>query len=143
MTSFLGPDGRAADLDGAALAKVGRVVIAAAVVLNNIIDAVAVLVLTLLVIPLPEVEDGLESRDYVVAAVVYVVVAAIVGVIVGVRGQRPLRRWLASGSSGPALRREVLRPPLRLFWLRLGCGSAPGSRSACSRRATTRSVRCG
>lgn len=119
--SFLSPDGRAADLDGAALAKVGRIVIALAVVFNNVVGAVAVLVLALLVIPLPRIDDGVRPRDYVVAAVVYVIVAATIGVFVGVRGQRPLRSWLASGRpSDPALRREVLQAPLRLFWLQFG-----------------------
>ena len=119
VRSFLRADGRAEDLDGPALAAVGRTVIAVAVVGNNVVGAIAVLVLTLLVIPLPDAGDVARS-GYVVAALAYVLVAVGFGVVVGVRGQAPLRRWLASEApSDPALRAEVLRAPLRLFWLQL------------------------
>jgi adenylate cyclase len=119
VRSFLRADGRAADLGGPALATVGRTVIALAVVGNNVVGAIAVLVLTLLVIPLPDAGDVARS-GYVVAALVYVLVAVGFGVVVGVRGQRPLRRWLASDApSDPAIRAEVLQAPLRLFWLQL------------------------
>jgi adenylate cyclase len=117
--SFLSADGRAEDLDGPALAAVGRTVIAVAVVGTNVVGAIAVLVLTLLVIPLPDAGDVGRS-GYVIAALVYVLVAVGFGVVVGVRGQTPLRRWLASEApSDPGLRAEVLRAPLRLFWLQL------------------------
>jgi len=119
VRSFLRADGRAEELDGPALAEVGRTVIALAVVGNNVVGAIAVLVLTLFVIPLPDAGDVARS-GYVVAAVAYVLVAVGFGVVVGVRGQRPLRQWLASDApSDPAIRAEVLRAPLRLFWLQL------------------------
>ena len=89
--SFLSADGRAEDLDGPALAAVGRTVIAVAVVGTNVVGAIAVLVLTLLVIPLPDAGDVARS-GYVVAALVYVLVAVGFGVVVGVRGQAPLRQ---------------------------------------------------
>jgi adenylate cyclase len=98
----------------------GRVVIALAVVATNVVGAIAVLVLTLLVIPLPDVDDEFARSGYVLAAVGYVLVAVGVGVVVGVRGQRPITEWLASGDpSTPALRADVLGAPLRLFWLQL------------------------
>lgn len=119
LRSFFSADGRAADLDGPELAAVGRTVIAMAVVATNVGGAVAVLVLTLLVIPLPQA-DEVASSGYVLAALVYVLVAVPVGVVVGVRGQAPIRNWLASGEpSHPELRAGVLRAPLRLFWLQL------------------------
>jgi adenylate cyclase len=117
LRSFLSADGRAADLDGPALAAVGRWVIALAVVVTNVGGAVAVLVLTLLVIPLPSGNVAALS-SYVLAAGIYVVIAVTVGVVVGVRGQAPLMNWLATGGpSTPALRARVLQAPLRLFWL--------------------------
>jgi len=117
--SFLRADGRADDLEGPALAAVGRTVIAVAVVANNVVGAIAVLVLTLLVIPLPDT-GGVARSGYVVAALGYVLVAVVFGVVVGVRGQAPLRKWLASNApSDRSLRAEVLRAPLRLFWLQL------------------------
>lgn len=119
LRSFLSPDGRAEDLDGPSLAAVSRVVIALAVVSTNAVGAVAVLVLTLLVIPLPNSGEVARS-GYVVAAGVYVVVAVTIGVVVGVRGQAPLTNWLSSGGPPtPALRSAVLRTPRRLFWLQL------------------------
>jgi adenylate cyclase len=119
LRSFLSTDGRAADLDGPELAAVGRRVIALAVVVTNVGGAVAVLVLTLLVIPLPR-GNAAALSSYVLAAVVYVVVAVAVGVVVGVRSQAPLMNWLAvGGPSTPALRARVLNAPLRLFWLQL------------------------
>jgi len=120
LRSFLTADGRAEHLDGPTLAEVGRAVIALAVVGGNVLGAVAVLVLTLLVIPLPNVGGHSAQWGYVLAAVAYVLVAATFGLVVGLRGQAPLTKWLASGApSTPALRAEVLRTPLRLFWLQL------------------------
>jgi len=119
LRSFLSADGRAEGLDGPTLAAVGRTVIALAVVVTNVGGAVAVLVLTLIVIPLPQGNVAALS-SYVFAAVIYVVVAVTVGVAVGVRGQAPLTRWLAAGGpSTAALRASVLEAPLRLFWLQL------------------------
>jgi adenylate cyclase len=119
LKSFLSADGRAADLDGPTLAAVGRWVIALAVVVTNMGGAVAVLVLTLLVIPLPRGNVAALS-SYVLAAGIYVVIAVTVGVVVGVRGEAPLMQWLATGGpSTPALRAKVLQAPLRLFWLQL------------------------
>jgi adenylate cyclase len=119
LRSFLSADGRATDLDGPALAAVGRWVIALAVVVTNVGGAAAVLMLTLLVIPLPRSNVAALS-SYVLAAAIYVVIAVTVGVAVGVRGQAPLMNWLATGGpSTPALRGRVLQAPLRLFWLQL------------------------
>ena len=58
LRSFLTPDGRAADLAGHELAAVSRAVIAVAVVGNNVVGAVAVLVLTLLA---PGFEKGQQG----------------------------------------------------------------------------------
>ena len=119
LRSYLSPDARAEDLDGAALAALSRVVIQLAVVLNNVVGAVVVVVLALLVIPLPQ-EHSVAPINYVMAAAAYLLVAVPIGVVVGVRGQAALMRWLASGRpSTPPLRAGVLRAPLRLFWLQL------------------------
>ena len=83
-------------------------------VMALLVGAVAVLVLTLLVIPLPNSGEVARS-GYVVAAGVYVVVAVTIGVVVGVRGQAPLTNWLSSGGPPtPALRSAVLRTPHRV-----------------------------
>lgn len=124
LRTFLHADARGEKLDGSVFADLARGVVAAAVVLTNVIGAVVVLVLTLVVIPLPAAED-VDRWPYVLAAVAYVLVAVPVGVVVGSRQPvRLMRPWLEGGGSPtPEIRATVLGLPLRLFWLQVALWS--------------------
>ncbi|MEV4647788.1 adenylate/guanylate cyclase domain-containing protein [Saccharopolyspora sp. NPDC049357] len=119
LPAFLRADVRLEDAEGRVLSDLTQVVVAAVVVLANLIGTVVVLALNLVVIPLPP--DGMLSNGfYILAAAAYLLFAALIGVVAGIRGQRGLNRWLASGGPATAqLRAAVLRLPLRVFWLQV------------------------
>lgn len=101
-------------------AGVIRALIALVVVTTNVVGSVVVVALTLLVIPLPGGRE-ISSVGYMVAAAIYTAVAVPVGVILGIRWQRPITNWLRSGGPAtPRVRKQILRLPLTVFWLQLG-----------------------
>lgn len=119
LPAFLRAAPQCEGLQGKVLADLTRVVVAAVVVLANLIGTIAVLTLNLVIIPLPQ-ERMLSHGFYILAAATYLFFAALIGVIVGIRGQRGLNHWLVAG--GPRtdlLRASVLRLPLRVFWLQV------------------------
>ena len=137
LRTYLSPDARAEGLDGASLARLSRVVIQLAVVITNVVGAVVVVVLALLVIPLPD-GGGVAPINYITAAAAYLLVAVPIGVIVGVRGQAALVKWLESGRpSNPQIRAGVLRAPLRLFWLQLWLWFGAAVAGSCALKYST------
>lgn len=105
------------DLPGAALWRLGRIAVAAAIVATNLVGAAAILILATLVIPMPGVADISHVRAVtVVAAGIYVVFAVPAGMVLGIRGLFRLRDWLiAERDATFAETRVVLRAPARLF----------------------------
>lgn len=119
LPAFLRADAGSDAIDGRTMATLARWVLAAATVSANLVGAVMVVVLTIVVIPLPEGRD-IPPGWYVAAAAAYVLIAVVVGVVVGVRGQRVIGQWLAEGGPSDAgVRSSILRLPTRLFWLQL------------------------
>jgi adenylate cyclase len=104
-------------LPGYSLWRVGRLVGTALIVVTNMIGAVAAVVFTAIVVPVPPgASPGHGKLFNAIAAAVYVAVATPAGVLVGTSWLRPLRDWLVQ--ERPATAREqriVLRAPLRLF----------------------------
>jgi adenylate cyclase len=86
-------------------------------VTTNLVGAVTVVVLSLFVVPLPRVAHLEHVRVLnTVAAAIYVAVAVPLGALIGTRGLFHLRDWLNNdGPATEAVRRSVLRAPLRLF----------------------------
>jgi len=108
-------------LSGATVWRLGRIVVAAAIVVTNLVGAAAVVLMGTLVIPTPAVPhlDHVRALN-VVAALVYVAVAVPIGMTLGIRGLFRLRDWLVA--ERPATAREqrlVLRAPTRLFVLQM------------------------
>lgn len=120
----------ASGLNGRTLWRIGRVVVAAAIVGVNLLGALAVVLIAAFVVPLPSVADQGHVRavNFAVAAA-YVVVAVAVGVTVGVRRQRLGQRWLREDRPAtPEEQRRILRMPAQLFvlqvalwWLAAAC----------------------
>jgi adenylate cyclase len=105
------------ELSGAALWRAGRIILTAVIVAINLTGVLAVLVISLAVVPLP-VETHLHRLHVVTfpTAIGYIVLAVPIGALVGTRRLFELRHWLESGApAGPRQRRLVLRAPLRLF----------------------------
>jgi adenylate cyclase len=107
----------AGSVSGGDLWRVGRVILTSVIVTTNIVGAVTVVVLSLFVVPLPHVAHlGQVRVTNTIAAAIYVVIAVPIGALVGTRGLFGLRDWLtAEGPATDAVRRSVLRAPLRLF----------------------------
>ncbi|KAA1416910.1 adenylate/guanylate cyclase domain-containing protein [Nocardioides humilatus] len=119
LSTLLRADSISEGIDTPGRARLARAVIATVVVVANVVGAAMVLALTLVVIPLPEVDD-VSPFSYVLAAAAYVVVAVAIGVVVGIRGQQEIIAWLATGGpASPAVRASILGMPLRLFRLQL------------------------
>ncbi len=108
-------------LSGPALLRVGRVAVAGTIVVVNLIGACAVLAIASFVVPLPAPADLAHLRLVnAIAAAIYVACAVPLGIVLGVRGLRRLRRWLAEDRPAtPEEIRIVLRAPLRLFALQV------------------------
>lgn len=109
------------NVSGRTLWRAGQLVLAAVLVVTNLVGAVAVVLISVFVIPGPRVHD-VDHVNAVNAAVTaaYVVLAVPVGVFAGTWGLRRLRRWLVEDRPAtPAEQRLVLRAPLRLFCLQL------------------------
>jgi len=104
-------------LSGSALWRFSQVVIAAAIVVTNLVGAAVVVVMGTLVIPTPTVPHVAHVRAVsVLTAAIYVAVAVPVGMVVGIRGLLRLRNWLVAERSANAREvRTVLRAPVRLF----------------------------
>jgi adenylate cyclase len=109
------------DLPGAALVRLGRVVLTLVIVTTNLIGACSVLLIAELVVPLPPVAAGAHVRLVnALAALGYVAVSLPVGAALGIRGMLRLRKWLLE--ERPATLEEariVLQAPLRLFLLQV------------------------
>ena len=107
--------------DRASTGKASRWLIAASIVIANVIGAVVVLVLLGVVLPLPpEARAGRGlggvSSSGAVAAGLYVAIAVVVGVVVGIRLARPVTAFYASSASPSEQdRRAVLRLPSLLL----------------------------
>ena len=111
----------ASGLSGRSLWRVGQFVITTVIVITNLVGAMAVVLVALFAVPLPAVANSSHVRFVnAIVAVAYVAAAVPVGVLIGVRGLRGLRRWLVE--ERPASASEVLivlRAPLRLFVLQV------------------------
>lgn len=105
------------ELTGETVWRLGRAVIALAIVTTNLVGAAVVVVMGTLVIPTPPVADVAHVRAVsVVAALVYVAVAVPIGIVVGIRGLVRLRDWLVADRPATATEQcLVLRAPTRLF----------------------------
>ena len=108
-------------LSGETLSRFGRVVLTLVIVIANVIGAVAVLAVTLFVIPLPPVSHSAHVRNLnITVAVVYVLIACPLGAAIGVRWMRRLRLWLQEERAASLEEvRAVLRAPGRLFVLQV------------------------
>ena len=106
-------------IPGRALATLGGAAIALVIVVANLIGACAVLVLTMFVLPLPEVSDpGHVRLVNAIAAAAYVALAVPAGLMLGIRSVLPVRRWLAEDRPpAPREQRLLLQAPMRLFIL--------------------------
>ncbi len=117
-------------ISGKRLWRLANLAIAVVLVGSNVIGAAVALVLGIFVIPLPDYPPG-DVRSpvvFLVGASCYVALAVPLGVYVGSKGQRRVRRWLLDDR--PATLREqriVLRTPMRLFLLQwvFWFGAAP------------------
>jgi adenylate cyclase len=107
-------------LPGAAIYRIGRVVLTLVIVVTNLIGAGAVLVLAYFVLPLPSVGHAAHVRLVNgIAAAVYVLVSIPIGVIGGVR-MFGLQDWLTrERRPTPREISAVLYGPLRLFALQV------------------------
>jgi adenylate cyclase len=114
------------DVPGTEMWRFGSVLLAAAIVVTNLIGACAVLAIAVFVVPIPKPRH-LGHVELVNALVTagYVAVVIPLGIAVGVRRMWPLRSWLRQGR--PATETEirlVLHAPLRLFLLQLAYWTA-------------------
>lgn len=102
---------------------IGRVGVTSGIVAVNLIGAAAVVVISFLVLPLPHLVNRTHVRivDGSVAGG-YALLAVIVGAYIGTRGLRTVRDWLlASREATLEEQRSILRAPMRLFWVQIGC----------------------
>jgi adenylate cyclase len=115
------------DVSGAALWRIGSVLIAAVIVITNLVGALAVLVIGLLVLPTPH---GVHHIGHIhlidaLVAAVYVAIAVPLGLLIGLRRLWALRGWLLQERAAtPYEIRLLLYAPLRLFGLQFGLWSA-------------------
>src|SRR5437763_11874361 len=119
LVEFLRPGESA--VSGRTLWRAGLLVMAAVLVVTNLVGVVTALVINIFVIPGPPVHDvnHLNALNQAVTAA-YVLLAVPVGVVAGTWGLRRLRRWLIEDRPATAAeQRLVLRAPLRLFCLQL------------------------
>jgi adenylate cyclase len=104
------------DISGAALARLLRIVVTAAIVTTNAVGAGAVVVIALVVVPKPHLDSaGHIALVNLIVTAGYVVIAMPLGTMLGLRVQQPFLR-----EERPATLTEmlaILRAPLRLFWL--------------------------
>ena len=108
---------------GRTLWLLARLGVTSAVVGVNLIGAVAVIVISFLVLPVPHFVNRTHTRivDGSVAGG-YAILAAIVGTYIGTRGLRRLRDWLLANREATLdEQRLFLRAPLRIFWVQVGC----------------------
>ena len=105
------------DLSGRELWDLGSIFITTVIVATNFVGAVAVLVISEWVVPTPPVADtGHVRLVNAIAAAAYVLFAVPTGTLLGVRGLRHLRQWMAEDRPATnAEMRSVLRAPIRLF----------------------------
>jgi adenylate cyclase len=102
---------------GSKLWELGRIGVMSAILITNLIGAVAVVMIALFVVPLPFVGHTahIELINAVLAAS-YVALAAPLGTFIGVRSMSNVRRWLRSGTQATEVEiRQVLQGPMRLF----------------------------
>lgn len=117
-------------ISGKRLWRLSNVALALVLVGSNIVGAAVALVLGIFVIPLPEYSPG-DARSpvvFLVGAACYLALAIPLGIYVGSKGQRRVRRWLLD--ERPATlseQRTVLRTPMRLFLIQWAfwLGAAP------------------
>jgi adenylate cyclase len=115
------------DVPGVEMWRFGSVVLAAIIVVTNVIGAMAVLVIGLVVLPTPQDVHHVghvRLLDGLVTAV-YVAIAVPVGLLIGLRRMWALRAWLIE--ERPATLDEIrliLYAPLRLFGLQFGLWTA-------------------
>jgi adenylate cyclase len=104
-------------LPGRSLWRAGRLVITAVIVATNLIGVAAVVVITLIVVPLPPRESVAHADlTNALAAAGYMLVAVPIGILTGTRPLFRLRDWLSQERPPtPAEQLMVLRAPLRLF----------------------------
>lgn len=97
-------------MPGRSVWRVGRAVVGFVIVGTNLVGAAAALAIGMLVMPLPRLaHPGHELAVNLVAGCVFVTAAVPIGVAVGTRGLRGLRRWLEEDRCGSCAR----RPPGR------------------------------
>jgi adenylate cyclase len=108
-------------LAGREIERLGTIALTVVIVATNLIGAGAVLVIALFVVPKPRVPDaGHVELVNTIATFAYVAFAVPVGVVLGSRGLRQLRRWLLEERPPTvAETRIVLHAPARLFALQL------------------------
>ncbi len=109
-------------MSGRSLLRFTRFGLTVAIVTANLAGLIAVLVLAIFVVPVPDLPDQAHIRVVnAIAAVVYFLAAVPLGIAIGFRGMFKLRRWL--DEERPATVKEktlVLHAPLRLFVLQAG-----------------------
>jgi adenylate cyclase len=102
---------------GAGLWRIGRIAVTALIVVTNLIGALAVVLISLFVVPKPHIGDAAQLRlDNTLLAVGYFAVAVVVGVLAGTRSLFRVRDWLQD--ERPASFEEmsrILRAPMHLF----------------------------